>query len=199
MIYQKGYVYHIKDEYFKKANDKNLMINKEKGQYRPTYYCEKDNNTGLIWVVPMSTKYNKFENEVQKKINKYGKCNTIVLGSFDKKKAAFLIQNMFPITEKYLDHIHTRNNRPVPVSHKIQNNIKTFVKEVRALTKRGHKIVFPDIERLEKMMLSELEVEKAKNKMSLSDKIKLAQDKANQQNANRQRKPIQNKDRGKEQ
>lgn len=31
MIYQEGYVYHIKDEYFEKAKDDKLMQNKENG------------------------------------------------------------------------------------------------------------------------------------------------------------------------
>ena len=42
MDYQEGYVYHIKDEYFIKANDPNLMQNKENGNYRPTFYCMRD-------------------------------------------------------------------------------------------------------------------------------------------------------------
>ena len=33
MIYQEGYVYHIKDEYFEKVRDSNLMQNKEGGTY----------------------------------------------------------------------------------------------------------------------------------------------------------------------
>ena len=38
MDYQEGYVYHIKDEYFTKANDPNLMQNKENGNYRPIFF-----------------------------------------------------------------------------------------------------------------------------------------------------------------
>ena len=34
MIYQEGYVYHIKDEYFEKVQDNKLMKNKENGTYR---------------------------------------------------------------------------------------------------------------------------------------------------------------------
>ena len=42
MIYQEGYVYHIKDEYFEKVQDGHLMQNKENGTYRPTFYCLRD-------------------------------------------------------------------------------------------------------------------------------------------------------------
>lgn len=193
MNYQSGYVYHIKDEYFLKANDKNLMINKENGQYRPTYYCKKDNNTGLIWVVPMSSQYEKFENEVNKKVEKYGKCNTIVLGSFDNKKAAFLIQNMFPITEYYIDHIHTKNGQPVPVTYKLQNRVKKCVNEVIALTKRGYKTTFTDIKRLETLMLSELA---ASQHLPLSKKIKAAQQVAQKQNASINKSKSKNQNKG---
>ena len=75
MEYLQGYVYHIKDDYFNIVNDDKLMVNKERGQYRPTYYCEKDSSSGIIWVVPMSTRYEKFEREYNKKIEKYGRCN----------------------------------------------------------------------------------------------------------------------------
>lgn len=198
MEYLQGYVYHIKDDYFNIVNDDKLMVNKERGQYRPTYYCEKDSSSGIIWVVPMSTRYEKFEREYNKKIEKYGRCNTIVLGNYDGKKAAFLIQNMFPITEKYLDHIHTRNGNPVPVSNKLKEEIGKRVKEVRALMKRGYKITFPDIMRLEKVMLSELtnDKEMERNSQSLADKIKSAQqkaDKANQETAAKNIQPKRNK------
>jgi hypothetical protein len=39
-----GYAYHIKDSYFELAQDKNLMQNKEDGNYRPTLYCVKNGN-----------------------------------------------------------------------------------------------------------------------------------------------------------
>jgi len=61
MIHQAGYVYHIKDEYFVKAQDDMLMQNKEGGSYRPTYYAIKDNATSLLWMIPMSTKFDKFK------------------------------------------------------------------------------------------------------------------------------------------
>lgn len=83
MIYSEGYVYHIKDSYFNKVNDNKLMANKENGNFRPTYYCFKDTQTSLLWVVPMSSKYQKYEKIFNNKVQKYGKCDTIILGEFD--------------------------------------------------------------------------------------------------------------------
>lgn len=156
MDYQEGYVYHIKDEYFMKANDPSLMQNKENGSYRPTFYCMRDEKTSLFWLVPLSSRIEKFRAIYDKQIEKYGNCLTIVMGEYDGKQAAFLLQNMFPITEKYLDHIHTRNNNPVPVKYSIQTEVSTKMKRILQLHARGKKIVFPDISRLEGLMLEEI-------------------------------------------
>lgn len=156
MDYQEGYVYHIKDEYFMKANDPSLMQNKENGSYRPTFYCMRDEKTSLLWLVPLSSRIEKFRAIYDKQIEKYGNCLTIVMGEYDGKQAAFLLQNMFPITEKYLDHIHTRNNNPVPVKYSIQTEVSTKMKRILQLHARGKKIVFPDISRLEGLMLEEI-------------------------------------------
>lgn len=158
-----GFVYHIDDNYFHKANDSNLMKNKENGNYRPTYYCIKDKKTDLLWVIPMSTQVEKFKKIQDKQINNYGKSITIVIGNFDGKDATFLIQNMFPITEKYINHIHTRNGNPVPVSIPLQKQIESNVKQVKILIDKGKKIVFPDVKRLENLMLQELQQEKIQN------------------------------------
>ena len=42
MQVQTGYIYHIKDDFFDKINDKRLMINHENGKTRPTYFTIKD-------------------------------------------------------------------------------------------------------------------------------------------------------------
>ncbi len=146
MLYQEGYVYHIKDEYFEKVNDNMLMQNKENGTYRPTFYCLKDEKTSLLWMVPLSSRVDKFRAIHDKQAKKYGRCLTIVLGEFDGKSAAFLLQNMFPVTEYYLDHIHTRNNNPVPVKHSIHSEINTNMKRLRQLHKRG-RIQIPPFEK----------------------------------------------------
>jgi hypothetical protein len=77
-----GYAYHIKDSYFELAQDKNLMQNKGNGSYRPTLYCVKDEFTGLYWMIPISSQYDKIR-EIRDKILNSGKlCKSIVLGEY---------------------------------------------------------------------------------------------------------------------
>ncbi len=63
---------------------------------------------------------------------------------------------MFPIIEQYLDHIHTRNGNPVPVKYSIAQEVRSNMQQLRQLISRGKQVVFPDVKRLEAMMIEEL-------------------------------------------
>ena len=157
-----GYVYHIKDLYFEVAQDTKLMKNHESGAYRPAYLCLKDRKTGLLWVIPMSSQIEKFRTIVEKDTVRYGKCVKIYIGEYANKQNAFLFQNMFPILPKYISHIHTIQQNPIPASQKLQTILDRIFREVLRLHRRGSKVVFPNITRLEKLMLDELTAEAEK-------------------------------------
>ena len=154
-----GYVYHIKDQYFEVVQDAMLMKNHGGGAHRPTYLCLKDGKTGLLWVIPMSSRVEKYKAIVEKDTARYGKCVKIHVGEYANKQNAFLFQNMFPILPKYISHIHTIQQNPIPVSQKLQKVLVRNYREVLRLHRRGSKVVFPDITRLEKLMLDELAAE----------------------------------------
>ena len=151
-----GFVYHIKDTYFETVNDDKLMRNREGGAYRPTYYCLKDEKTGLLWVVPMSRRAEKYEGFIQKDIDRYGECLKIVIGEYTGINAVFLLQNMFPILPKYIDHIHMVKQTSIAVDVRLQRTIDRNFRELLRLHRRGIKIIFTDITRLEKLMMDEL-------------------------------------------
>lgn len=62
---QTGYLYHIKDEFFNRINNKGLMINHENGHSRPSYLAIKDEE--ILWFIPLSTKIDKYKSIVEKK------------------------------------------------------------------------------------------------------------------------------------
>ena len=153
MEIKQGYAYHIKDEYFIMAEDEHLMKNKEDGNYRPTMYCIKDNKYDIYWMIPISSQYDKYADIRSEMLRKGKKCKGIVLGKYDGKKAAFLIQNMFPVTLKYIDHVHTRNGNPVPVNRKLQEMIRKNTKSLIAISEKGIKVRFTDIIRLRNRLI----------------------------------------------
>ena len=142
-----GYAYHLKDSFFALVNDPTLMSNKENGGYRPHYFClEDEKRKGLYWAIPISSKIEKYRAIVNKKIERFGKCNTIVIASFAGRESAFLIQNMFPITEEYIDHIHTIAAVPVALHKSTQEVLSQNARSVLAIYKRNKRIIFSDIE-----------------------------------------------------
>jgi hypothetical protein len=157
-----GYVYHIKDLYFETVKDEKLMRNREGGAYRPTYYCLKDEKTGLLWVVPMSKRIDKYNTIIVKDTARYGSCQKILIARYGDEQSAFLFQNMFPTLPKYIDHVHTVAGIPMAVNRTIQNEISKRFKEIRRLYSRGVKMVFPNIVRLEKLMIDELAIDEGK-------------------------------------
>ncbi len=148
-----GYLYHIKDEYFDIVNDESLMQNHERGKKRPTYFTIRDDN--ILWFIPVSSKVIKYQKIIDKKIEKYVFCNTIIIRKIANENAAILLQNAFPTLEKYIDHVHTIDGVPLRVPTDLQNEIKILFKNMIGLKKRGTNLFFTDIDKLKEKMLEE--------------------------------------------
>lgn len=106
MVIEDGKFYFIKDEFFDVFKDYGLMENKDGGTKRPCYFCFRDRkNKEIIWFVPISTKYEKYKKIYDNKKLKSGNrpVYNFVFGNVLGKKAVFLIQNIFPTTEKYIE------------------------------------------------------------------------------------------------
>ena len=151
-----GFIYHIKDSYFKIAQDNMLMRNHEGGAYRPTYLCLKDDKTDIFWAIPMSRQVEKYKKIIEKDTEIYGSCVKMLIARCGENESVFLFQNMFPIIDKYIDHIHTVGGNPVQVESSVKEKVTQAFKECIRLHKRGAKVIFTDIGRLEKLMLNEI-------------------------------------------
>lgn len=157
MEIKQGYSYHIKDEFFDLVQDKYLMSNKEDGNYRPHFLAIQDNkNEEMYWMIPVSSQVNKYKMIVDKKIEKYEKCNTIVIGKFAGRNNAFLIQNAFPVIKKYFDHIHTIENKPIAIHSKLNRELTVHLREVLAMHRRGIHLFFSDIDHIQRKMEEQL-------------------------------------------
>lgn len=155
----KGNFYFIKNEYFDRFNDKFLMQNKEKingvVHNRPCFYAFKDEKTSLLWLIPFSSQIDKFKKIYSDKISKYKKCDTIVFGKVLGFEKAFLIQNICPITEEYIENEYVdSDNKPVRVEEKLEKELISKAKKVIRLTRNGLKLVFTDILNIEKELLN---------------------------------------------
>ena len=151
---QTGYLYHIKDDFFNIVNDENLMTNHERGKKRPTYFTIKDKD--ILWFIPLSSKVDKYKKIVDKKIEKFGFCNTILIENIFERKHAILFQNAFPTLEKYIDHVHTVDGSPARVPETLEKIILINFKKLLKLKSKGINLFFTDIDKIKKQMLDEL-------------------------------------------
>lgn len=149
-----GYIYHIKDKYFDKVNDRGLMINHESGHTRPTYFTIKDRE--ILWFIPLSSKVEKYETIVDNKNKKIGSCKTIMIRKIAGKKSVILLQNAFPILEKYIDHPHIINGKPLKVIDSLKEEILDNFKYMMSMKKSGRNLFFTDIDKIRDIMLDEL-------------------------------------------
>lgn len=129
------------------------------GKARPTYFCIKNENTNILWFIPMSSKVEKYKKIRDEKIKKYGSCDTILIRKFLGKESVFLLQNMFPTIEKFVDHSHIVNGEETKVINQIAEDIEKVFNKLMRLIELGKKVIFTDIEKDMKLMLEELKKE----------------------------------------
>lgn len=156
MVIEDGKFYFIKDEFFETFKEYGLMLNKENGNRRPCYFCFRDrNDKEIIWFVPISTKYEKYKNIYETKKTKNAKrpIYNFVFGNVLGKKAVFLIQNIFPTVEKYIDSKYVNSNKDVDISKKMKENVVITSLRVIELAKKGVNIPFYNIMEMKEMLL----------------------------------------------
>ena len=72
------------------------------------------------------------------------------------KQSVILLQNAFPTLEKYIDHPHIVNGKPMKVIDTIKNEILDNFKYLQALKSQGKNLFFTDIDKIKEQMLEEL-------------------------------------------
>lgn len=146
-------LYFLSDQYYIDFPDDKLMQNKDMidgiRRSRPCFLAFPDSKNPLIyWLVPISSRYEKYQKIAQSKIEKYGRCNTIRFGTVLGRNAAFLIQNMCPVTEFYLTAYIDKNKVPLRLDDRIVEDVTKNAREVLAIARRGAKVIFPDVFKL---------------------------------------------------
>lgn len=156
---EKGNLYFIKDEYFKDFPEDALCENKETiggvTHGRPCFFAFKDKETEVFWMVPISSKVTKYKEIYNRKMERNGKCDTIVFGEVLGHEKAFLIQNMCPIAEHYVREEYWHEGKPVRVERKTEQEIISKTKKILKLTRKGIKILFTDVLAIEEKLLKE--------------------------------------------
>lgn len=153
-----GNIYFVSDLFFQKINDPYLKINYDVTK-RPHYFAFQDKQTSLYWLVPCSSKVEKFERILEQKKAQHKPTDTIRIVTIQGQKTALLFQDMFPITEKYIDDQYIRGGQPVYIADpKVVLELEKTARKVIKLIHRGIRFTptQPDINHIEQLMLDEL-------------------------------------------
>lgn len=164
-----GHFYYLTDQYFIDFPDPYLMQNKEtiNGQAhdRPCFYAFQDPSTGLFWMIPFSSQVTKFRQVYNDKMQKYHRCDTIAFGRILGHEKAFLIQNMCPVSQKYIKnkYIDSNNQQPVRIDGRFEQQLINKANRVLFLERKGMKLIFPDVLTIEQKLLSQQTIQKKKS------------------------------------
>lgn len=172
MIINEHGFYIIDDRYFQDFNDSYLRGNHEEN--RPHYYCFKDSNTGLLWIIPLSSRTEKYKTLIERKTKEGKPCDVFHVMKLAGKESAFLIGDMFPITEKYILREYTIGKHPLKLMDKHQiKDLDKKARKVLALIKKGVKFnpTQPDVMKIAQELIEnyKLYVEAEKRMKNAND------------------------------
>jgi hypothetical protein len=157
-----GHFYFLSDSYFVDFPDLKLMRNKEDiaGQThnRPCFYALQDASTGLFWMIPCSSRIAKYRDVYSRKMLRYGRCDTIAFGEVLGHETAFLLQNMCPVSQKYIsnEYMDRQSGLPVRISGTTEEDLLQKAQKVLLLTHKGMRLIFPDVIAIEKTLLANM-------------------------------------------
>ncbi len=150
-----GQLFFVKDAFFDEMNEAYLKQNKTDTK-RPHYYAFLDKDTGLIWAIPCSSRIEKYEAIIRKRVENRKPCNHIQIIKVAGRKEAFLFQDMFPLTIDYIDSIYANQTGFIEIRdpkkiEELEKNARSILRLIR------HGIKFtptqPDVLGIERKLL----------------------------------------------
>lgn len=115
-------LYSVSDKYF--ADYKSEWFCDNKNENRP-YFLSFLDKQGVIWLIPLSSQVQKYKNKIECDIQKYGSCLFYHIGEIYGNEKAFLIGNMFPVSESHITKPYTYSGK-----HYIVNN-EQLIKDIK--------------------------------------------------------------------
>ena len=108
--YTCGGLYFLRDDFFKKFSPFCRYISvQHKLETWDTYrhgrphICIGSSNKTLLWMVPISSRVEKYELEIARQKQKYGVCDKVQIVWLNTGKRAALVQNIIPCMPRYVD------------------------------------------------------------------------------------------------
>lgn len=144
---KKGLFYFINADLCRFCPCAGLMdLSKGPMQDRPCLCVAISHSGKVYWMVPLSSRIDKYREIYRHKIAKRGVCDTLVFGKVLESERTFLIQNIFPVTAEFITGLYmSKNGMPVLMEQDLMMDIISKSHKVMSLEKHGIRIAFTDI------------------------------------------------------
>jgi hypothetical protein len=134
-------------------------LKNSKGERRPFYFAIQDNKTGLYWLVPMSSRTEKYKKILIKKTAGGKSYDGLHICMLDNGvENVFLLQDMFPIERSYIKGKYTVNGNHLKLTSDAEaKEVLSKAKRVLAMLHRGYSFTptSPDVIRIEEALLKQ--------------------------------------------
>lgn len=146
-----GRLYFVNDSFYQRFNNCGLLENREiiegKPHGRPCCYLFKFDDTNIFWMIPISSKVPKYKKEYNRSVKKYGICDNISFGYILGEEKAFLPQNLFPITEEYIENIYLDKNKnePIQIPRDLMSDLNAKARKKIRFNQKGKLLGMTDI------------------------------------------------------
>lgn len=149
----KGKFYFLSDEYCSKFSEYGVMDNKEstldETHRRPCFYSVQDiKNSNIYWMIPISSQIGKYKNILAEKLKRYKVYDGLEFGYVQGREAAFLLQNICPVTEKHIveKYVDEHTGRDVTIPNDLKRKLDAKSKKIMNKYYQGTKIVITDLD-----------------------------------------------------
>ena len=124
----------ISDQYFVDFKRPNPVFNKQEN--RP-YYLAIRNGNGIVWLIPLSSRIEKYRRKAEGEAERYGDSLFCHIARVKGRDSAFLIGNAIPVTEEYILGPFTVSGKPFVIQDKrdvkaIRSKLSRYLAMVRA-------------------------------------------------------------------
>ncbi|MDF7638499.1 hypothetical protein PT285_03630 [Lactobacillus sp. ESL0791] len=150
--------YFLRQEYFVRFNDPYLMKNHGDLHQHPCFYSFSDKEyPEIYWMIPISHEVKKYRKIYYKKTRNNKRCDTIVFGRVLGEEKAFLIQNMCPVTEKYINNVYLDHGIDVQIDGRLARELEIKANKVLNIVKstKSPYIIFPDVLEIRTRLLAD--------------------------------------------
>lgn len=93
---------------------------------RPCFYATQDiKNKNIYWMIPISSQIEKYKEILKQKLKRYPSYDGLEFGYVQGREAAFLLQNICPVTEKYVveKYIDEHTGKEVSIPNDLKRKI----------------------------------------------------------------------------